>query len=73
MTVTLKEISDLVGLQLGKRKVKGEDRLIEDLGAESADMINIIVTAEDRFGKSFANVDVSKLRTVNQLYEFIKE
>ena len=72
MNVTIEEVQALVRLQLGKRTVADEDRLVEDLGAESADLVNIMAAAEDRFGVSFEGADISKVRTVHELFEFIK-
>jgi len=72
MVVTMEEIQTLVRLQLGRRKVSAEDRFMEDLGAESADLVNIIATAEDKFNISFDEADISKVRTVQQLYDLIK-
>ncbi len=72
MAVKMEEVQTLVGLQLGKRKVLAEDRFMEDLGAESADLVNIIAAAEDKFNISFDEADISKVRTVQQLYELIK-
>ena len=38
-----------VALQLGARTVQPGDRLIEELGAESADVLNLVATLEDRY------------------------
>ncbi|UCH97062.1 MAG: acyl carrier protein [Candidatus Aminicenantes bacterium] len=72
MAVTIEEIQTLVRLQLGKRKVSAEDRFMEDLDAESADLVNIIAAAEDKYRISFDESDISGIRTVQQLYDFTK-
>ena len=72
MAVTIEDVQTLVCLQLGKRKVSAGDRFMEDLGAESADIVNIIAAAEDRYQISFAEADISKVRTVQELYDLIK-
>jgi acyl carrier protein len=72
MAVTIEEVRTLVRLQLGRRKVAAEDRFIEDLGAESADLVNIIAAAEDKFNISFDEADISRVRTVQQLYDLIE-
>jgi acyl carrier protein len=72
MAVTIKDIQILVGLQLGRRKVSGQDRLMEDLGAESADIVNIIATVEDKYRISLAEADISRVRTVRDLYDLIE-
>jgi len=72
MAVTIEEIGTLVRLQLGRRNVSAGDRFMEDLGAESADLVNIIAAAEDKFQVSFDEADIPGIRTVDDLYEFIK-
>lgn len=72
MAVTIEDIQTLVGLQLGKCKVSAPDRLMEDLGAESADMVNIIATVEDKYRISLQETDISRVRTVRDLYDLIK-
>jgi acyl carrier protein len=72
MAVTIEDIQTLVGLQLGRRKVSAQDRLLEDLGAESADMVNIIATVEDKYRISLVEADISRVRTVRDLYDLIE-
>jgi acyl carrier protein len=72
MAVTIEDIQTLVGLQLGQRKVSGQDRLLEDLGAESADIVNIIAAVEDKYHISLEEADISRVRTVRDLYDLVK-
>lgn len=71
MTPTLEEVQALVCLQLGVRSVSADDRLMEDLGAESADVVNIIAAAEDKFQLSLDEMDIASIRTVREVYDFI--
>lgn len=61
------QILDLVGLELGRRSVAPDDRLVEDLGAESADLFNLIVALEDRFGLEIGEEEAAAVRTVRDL------
>ena len=72
MVVAIEELQTLISVQLGKRKVSAGDRLREDLGAESADLVNIIAAVEDKYHISFAEADISKIRTVRDIFELIK-
>ena len=72
MTVTIEDIQTLVGLQLGRRNVSEQDRLLEDLGAESADIVNIIATIEDKYDISLEEADISMARTVKDLYDLVE-
>ena len=49
MKPTAEEIQKLVGRQLGLRDVRLEDDIAADLGAVSADIINIVATIEDLY------------------------
>lgn len=72
MIMKMEDIQLLVGLQLGIRQVAPDDRLMEDLGAESSDIVNIIAATEDKYKISLMQLDFSKIRTVQDLYEKIK-
>ena len=50
MLAELEEVCRTVGLVLGRRQVTADQRLMEDLGAESADILNIMVTLEQKYG-----------------------
>jgi acyl carrier protein len=73
MTVTIEDICSLVGLQLGFRDVSANARFIEDMGAESVDLVNLIAAAEDKFHISFDEEKIARVRTVHELYELIKK
>jgi len=71
MTTTLDEIVELVRIQLGAAVVRPEDRLIEDLDAESADLVNIIAAAEDRYGITVDEKELATVTTVAEIFEMI--
>lgn len=64
MTSLRSEIHELVSIQLGHHEVRSEDRLIEDLGAESADLVNLVAALEDRFALSIGEEEAAALETV---------
>jgi acyl carrier protein len=66
------EILDLVALQLGARAVKPGDRLIKELGAESADLFNLVATLEDRYEIEIDEEEISQLSTVADVYDLIQ-
>ena len=69
--MTLTDIQHMVGLQLGQSTVNPEDRLYEDLGAESMDIVNLAVALEDRFGVFIPEEDLADLRTVQDVYRLL--
>lgn len=68
MSLSIDEIKDLVRVQLGLKQVKSEDRIIEDLGAESADIVNIIAALEDKFQIRIDEEEIGDIRTVEDLF-----
>jgi acyl carrier protein len=61
------EVAEQVGLWLGVDHVTGSDRVIEDLGAESMDVVAIIAGLEDRYDISIDEERLPGLSTVEDL------
>lgn len=72
MTVTIDEIRELVSLQLGVREVGADDELARDLGAESADVANLVATLEDRYGLTIEEEEIADLKTVRDLHRRVE-
>ena len=68
-----RQIAEVVRAQLGCRHARPEDRLQEDLGADSADLLNLIVALEDRFGIAISEEDAATLGTVADLSRLVSE
>lgn len=68
------KIIDLIAEKLGKKKeiIKLETRLVEDLGADSLDVVELIMTFEDEFGVALPDEDVAKMKTVGDIITYIK-
>ncbi len=71
MVIDSEDIAKTVGLVLGRVNVKPSDRLYEDLGAESADVLNVIVTVEEKFGIKIDDADVPSIRTISDLHQVV--
>jgi acyl carrier protein len=71
MNVTMEQVLRLVRLQLGAKAVSSSDRLAEDLGAESADVANIVAAAEERFGAQIGEAEIARIITVADLFDVI--
>jgi acyl carrier protein len=69
--VSLENVQRLVRLQLGIKNAGPSDRLAEDLGAESADIANIVAAAEEQFGAEIAEQEIAGLVTVSDLFELV--
>ncbi|MCB1032730.1 MAG: acyl carrier protein [Acidobacteria bacterium] len=66
--VKLADIVTIVGVQLGRRRLSPEDRILEDLGAESLDVVNIVAAIEDRYDIRIEEQELPELRTVRDLH-----
>lgn len=69
-----KKIISMIAEKLSKKEneIKLESRLVEDLGADSLDVVELIMAFEDEFGISLPDEDVSKLKTIGNIVEYIK-
>ena len=72
MKVDLDAIAALVGRQLGVERVEPGDQLVEDLGAESADLLNLVAALEDGYGVTIEEEELPGLRTVRDLFERVQ-
>ena len=69
------KIISLIADKLGKKKssISLDTNLVEDLGADSLDVVELVMTFEDEFGVSLPDEDVSKMKTVKDIVEYIKK
>ncbi len=68
MNITLDEVCDLVGLNLGVKGVKGSDYLQENLGAQSLDIANIAAAIDRKYEIFLDESDLSSIKTVADLH-----
>lgn len=68
----LSEITAMIALQLGRAAVKPTDLLIEDLGAESIDIVNIIAAVEERHGIEIGEEILPRIRTAADLVDYVQ-
>lgn len=69
---TADEIRHVVALELGVRQVRAEDRLVDDLGVESMDLVSILAAVEDRWSIATEAADLSEVRTVADLCTLVE-
>ena len=65
----------LIADKLGKKpsQITLESRLVEDLGADSLDVVELIITFEDEFGVSLPDEEVAKMKTINDIVTYIEK
>lgn len=59
-------------LNLEKAKLVPNARLIEDLGADSLDMVEMLMLVEEEFGISIPDEDAMNLKTVEDIVKYIE-
>ncbi|MGO8880795.1 MAG: acyl carrier protein [Desulfomonilaceae bacterium] len=70
-----KKIVDLVAevlVDVNKENIRLDSKIVEDLGAESLDIYDMIALLEDEFGTEISDEEVEKIRTVQDVADFIK-
>lgn len=68
---TLAAIISLVQIQLGVTDVSENDRFVEDLRAESADIANIVASAEEKFDVIITESQIATIKTPLDLFELV--
>lgn len=71
----IEKVKELVAEQLGisKDTVTAESNIIEDLGADSLDVIEMLMTLEEEFGISIPDDKINQIKTVGQIVELIEQ
>ena len=69
-----KRVKEIVAEQLGKdeAEVKSESSFIDDLGADSLDIVELVMAMEDEFGIEIPDEDAEKIKTVKDVVDYIK-
>ena len=66
-----KIIVDLLGVD--PDKVTPEARFREDLGADSLDLVELIMEFEEQFGETIPDEDAQKIMTVGQVVDYVEQ
>ncbi len=75
MTVNVEEkVKEIIieQLDIAEEECVPDASFIEDLGADSLDIVEMIMAMEDHFGLEISDADLSKMRTVKDITNYIK-
>ena len=67
-------IKHIIVEQLGvsAEEVVSEASFVDDLGADSLDLVELIMVLEEEFGKEIPDEDAEKIKTVQDAMNYIK-
>jgi len=66
----VKSLAEQLGLDISE--VTPDKNLMEDLGADSLDVVDLVMAFEDEFGVKISDQDLSKIKTVKDVVEAIR-
>ena len=69
------KIIALIAEKLNKKvaDINLNSRLVEDLGADSLDIVELIMAFEDEFGISLPDEEVEKMKTIKDVISYIDQ
>jgi acyl carrier protein len=69
-----KKVKEIVAEQLGKdvNDITTHASFIDDLGADSLDIVELVMKMEEEFGIEIPDEEAEKIKTVNDVVEYIK-
>jgi acyl carrier protein len=68
------KVKHIIVEQLGvdEDEVKASASFVDDLGADSLDVVELVMALEEEFGLEISDEDAEKLTTVDQAISYIK-
>src|SRR4249919_1094290 len=75
VATTYERLKKIVVEQLGadEDEVKPEASFVDDLNADSLDLVELIMSLEEEFGTEISDEDAEKIRTVQDAVDYIDE
>ena len=69
------QVKELIAKQLNKsvKEVTEDKEIVKDLGADSLDVIEMLMTLEDEFGITIPDEKINQIKTVGQIVELIEQ
>ena len=74
-TKTYEKLKKIIVEQLGvdEGDVKPEASFVDDLNADSLDLVELIMSLEEEFGMEISDEEAEKIKTVGDAQEYIEE
>jgi acyl carrier protein len=70
----LEKIKDILAQQfeVSADSISADTNIVDDLGADSLDVVELIMSVEDEFGVQISDDDAAQLATVGKIVEYIE-
>lgn len=72
---TQSKIIDIIANQLGVEKdiITPEANVVDDLGADSLDVVELVMALEEAFDLEIPDEDAENIRTVKDIFEYLEK
>ena len=60
-------------LSINEAEINAESNFKDDLGADSLDLFELVMSLEEEYGVEIPSEDLEKIATVNDVMEYLKE
>ena len=72
--LTLEKIADIVSKQLGADidDIDENTNIMDDLGADSLDVVEMLMAVEESFGVAVPDEEIPNLKTVRDIIEYVE-
>ena len=71
----IEKVKELLAEQLGidAKTIADDANILEDLGADSLDIIEMLMTLEDEYGVTIPDDQINQVKTVKEVAELIEK
>ncbi len=68
------KVKKIIAAQIGinEEEIRHEASFIKDLGADSLDIVELVMTLEDEYGIEISDEEAEKIQTVQEAIDYIK-
>ena len=75
MATTYERVTEVVVQQLlvDKADIKPEASFVNDLNADSLDLVELVMSLEEEFGMDVSDEEMEKIRTVQDAVDYVDE
>jgi acyl carrier protein len=75
MASTAERVKDIIVKQLGVKpeEVRDDASFTDDLGADSLDLVEVVMAFEEEFGAQIPDEDAEKIKTVGDAIKYIDD